>query len=147
MKYKLLALGSLKGGPEKQLFEHYVKRITLDFSVHELIPKKHYTKEDEGSLILSHLSFTDYVIALDEKGKDISTRSFFEILENRSLQFKGCVFIIGGADGLSKTVTERCHMLISFGKMTWPHMLVRALLAEQLYRCQQIKNNHPYHRD
>lgn len=147
MKYRLLALGALKASPEKQLFDHYLGRLTLDFSVQELIAKKHHTKEEEGALILSHLSSSDYVITLDEKGKDLSTRSLFELLENQSNQTKVCTFIIGGADGLSEAVKKRCQMLISFGKMTWPHMLVRALLVEQLYRCQQIKNNHPYHRD
>lgn len=147
MKYRLLALGTLKASPEKQLFDHYLGRLTLDFSVQELISKKHHTKEEEGALILSQLSSKDYVIALDEKGKDLSTRSFFELLDNQANQTKVCTFIIGGADGLSETVKKRCQMLISFGKMTWPHMLVRSLLVEQLYRCQQIKNNHPYHRD
>lgn len=147
MKYKLLALGVLKASPEKQLLDHYLGRLSLDFSIQELISKKHHTKEEEGTLILSHLSPNDYVIALDEKGKDLSTRSFFDLLENQSNQIKVCTFIIGGADGLSEAVKNRCQMLISFGKMTWPHMLVRTLLVEQLYRCQQIKNNHPYHRD
>ncbi|MBY0462666.1 MAG: 23S rRNA (pseudouridine(1915)-N(3))-methyltransferase RlmH [Alphaproteobacteria bacterium] len=147
MKYKLLALGALKASPEKQLLDHYLGRLTLDFSIQELASKKHHTKEEEGELILSHLSSNDYAIALDEKGNDLSTRSFFELLENRSHQTKVCTFIIGGADGLSEDVKKRCQMLICFGKMTWPHMLVRALLVEQLYRCQQIKNNHPYHRD
>jgi 23S rRNA (pseudouridine1915-N3)-methyltransferase len=147
MKYKLLALGTLKASPEKQLLDHYLERLSLDFSIQELISKKHHTKEEEGALILGHLSPNDYVIALDEKGKDLSTRSFFDLLENQANQTKVCTFIIGGADGLSEAVKNRCQMLISFGKMTWPHMLVRALLVEQLYRCQQIKNNHPYHRD
>ncbi|MBY0281447.1 MAG: 23S rRNA (pseudouridine(1915)-N(3))-methyltransferase RlmH [Alphaproteobacteria bacterium] len=147
MKYKLLALGTLKASSEKQLLDHYLGRLTLDFGVQELISKKHHTKEEEGALILSHLSSNDYVIGLDEKGVDLSTRSFFELLENKSNQTKVCTFIIGGADGLSEAVKKRCQMLICFGKMTWPHMLVRALLVEQLYRCQQIKNNHPYHRD
>lgn len=147
MKYKLLAIGALKASPEKQLLDHYLKRLTLDFTIEELIPKRHYTKEDEGALILNHLAPNDYVITLDEKGKDLTTRAFFELLENQATYTKACIFVIGGADGLSEAVKKRCQMLVNFGKMTWPHMLVRALLVEQLYRCQQIKNNHPYHRD
>jgi len=147
MKYRLIGVGALKAGPEKQLLDSYLRRLTLDFSVQEVISKKHYTKQDEGQLILDHLGAQEYVVGLDEKGKDLSTRSLFNLLENQALHVKVCTFVIGGADGLSNQVKERCQMLLNLGRMTWPHMLVRSLLVEQLYRCQQIKNNHPYHRE
>lgn len=148
MKYKLIALGAMKNGPEKTLLESYLKRLTLDFSIQEIIPKKTLSKEDEGDLISSNLNPSDFVIALDEKGDDLSTRALFDIIENRIVrEAKTCVFVIGGADGLGENIKNRSQLKISFGRMTWPHMLVRALLVEQLYRCQQIKSNHPYHRD
>lgn len=148
MKYKLIALGAIKNGPEKVLLDSYLKRLTLDFSIQEIVPKKAMSKEDEGVLILSHLQPSDFVIVLDEKGEDLSTRAFSDMIENRiSREAKTCVFVIGGADGLGENIKKRSQLKISFSRMTWPHMLVRALLVEQLYRCQQIKNNHPYHRD
>ena len=148
MKYKLIALGAMKNGPEKTLLDSYLKRLSLDFSIQEIIPKKTMSKEDEGDLILSHLHSSDFVIALDEKGENLSTRAFYDYIENKIVrEAKTCVFIIGGADGLGENIKKRSHLKINFGHMTWPHMLVRALLVEQLYRCQQIKSNHPYHRD
>jgi 23S rRNA (pseudouridine1915-N3)-methyltransferase len=148
MKYKLIALGAMKNGPEKTLLDSYLKRLTLDFSIQEIVPKKTMSKEDEGELILNHIHPSDFLIALDEKGEDLSTRAFFDLIENRIIrEEKTCVFVIGGADGLGENIKKRSQLKISFGRMTWPHMLVRALLIEQLYRCQQIKNNHPYHRD
>lgn len=147
VKYKLIALGAIKNGPEKTLLDSYLKRLSLDFSIQEIISKKGMSKENEGNLILNYIHLSDTVIVLDEKGENLSTCAFFELTEKISRESKTCVFVIGGADGLGENIKNRSQFKISFGHMTWPHMLVRSLLVEQLYRCQQIKNNHPYHRN
>ncbi|MCX7337848.1 MAG: 23S rRNA (pseudouridine(1915)-N(3))-methyltransferase RlmH [Alphaproteobacteria bacterium] len=151
MKWTLIAVGHLKDGPEKTLFDHYYKRLMVPLLVKEIHPKKTAakggSKNEEGDLILKVIDPQDYVIILDEKGDHLSTDEFYHVLEDDlSLRVKNCLFIIGGADGLSDPVRKRSQRQLCLGRMTWPHMLVRALLVEQLYRCQQIKSNHPYHR-
>lgn len=148
MKFKLIALGALKNGPEKNLLDSYLKRLSLDFSIQEIVPKKQLTKEEEGELLLSYIHPNDFLIALDEKGEELATRDLHNLIESRIIrESKNCVFVIGGADGLGANIKQRSQLKLSFGRMTWPHMLVRSLLVEQLYRYQQIKANHPYHRD
>lgn len=152
MKVHLIAIGRAKRGPEKDLFDHYVSRIRWPFSLHELEEKKALSgealKSREAELLLNAVPSGAAVVALDERGKamgsiDLSTRVQSWEDEGRP----ATCFIIGGADGLHETVRQRADLCLSFGKLTWPHMLVRPMLAEQIYRCQQIKAGHPYHRE
>lgn len=145
MNYLLIAVSHLKRGPEQALFDQYVKRLHRPLQVIEV--KQLNMPEREADEIEKHLLSTDWVCVLDERGRDMSSREFAAILEDAQVQWKRQVFIIGGADGLSASIRSRAHMSIRFGKTTWPHLLVRSMLAEQLYRCQQISKNHPYHRD
>lgn len=90
----------------------------------------------------------DKIIALDEGGKPLSSREFADQLAGWQRQGSSSfAFVIGGADGLADAVLKKAHLRWSFGRVTWPHMLVRALLAEQLYRAYSLLTNHPYHRD
>ena len=90
---------------------------------------------------------TDYIVALDEGGKDIGSQTLATTLLKASQDFKRIVFLIGGADGLSDELRKRSHLILSFGRLTWPHMLARAMASEQIYRVHTILNNHPYHRE
>jgi 23S rRNA (pseudouridine1915-N3)-methyltransferase len=84
-----------------------------------------------------------FVIALDERGENLSTADLAQKLRDKPQ----VSFVIGEADGLSDSVRGRADLLLSFGKLTWPHKLVRVLLCEQIYRIWSVHNNHPYHRD
>jgi 23S rRNA (pseudouridine1915-N3)-methyltransferase len=87
------------------------------------------------------------VVALDERGKSLDSSAFATLLGRWQDEGLGdLAFVIGGAEGLSPAVLERADLALSFGQMTWPHLLVRVLLAEQLFRAQCILDGHPYHR-
>jgi 23S rRNA (pseudouridine1915-N3)-methyltransferase len=109
--------------------------------------------EREGGLILQALeadfrrSWSPTVAALDQRGAAFSSMGFAERLASWRDAGKDPVFVIGGADGLSPAVLARADLKISLGPMTWPHQLVRVMLAEQLYRAQSILTGHPYHRE
>lgn len=151
MKIKIIGVGRLKSGPEETLIKEYLKRFHWSVEIIEVVAKKGLTgdslKEAEAHLILSHLPSTVPLIALDERGHSPSSLEFSQIVSSFQQQgISQIAFCIGGADGLHDQIRQRATKLISFGKMTWPHMLVRILLVEQLYRAQQILSNHPYHR-
>ncbi len=141
-----------KAGPERALFEHYAGRIAFALELREIEEKKKLKpqalKKREGELLLAQVPDGAVVVALDEAGKTLSSAAFAEKLRIwRDHGIKDVVFLIGGADGLDETVKKRADLVISFGSQTWPHLLVRGLLAEQLYRAQCILSGHPYHRD
>jgi 23S rRNA (pseudouridine1915-N3)-methyltransferase len=147
MKKIITAVGSLKNRPEQQLFDTFYQRLSPAPIIHEILPKASSTAEQEGQLILNFLKEDDYVIVLDEKGKQLSTREFAAHLDRLQGEVRQCVFVIGGSAGLDHKIKQRARFSLSLSLMTWPHLLARALLIEQLYRCQQISNKHPYHRD
>jgi 23S rRNA (pseudouridine1915-N3)-methyltransferase len=145
MKLLILAAGHMKDSPEKDLLSRYEKRLTWPLEVHEI---KQETPSTEAQQFLKLLKPDSYIVSLDERGKNLSTIELSDLFLHKVLPvYKYCTFIIGGADGLCDSVTSKSHLMLSLGKLTWPHMLVRCLLVEQLYRLQQIQNNHPYHRN
>jgi len=105
-------------------------------------------KTREAKLILGALPSGSPLVALDERGAAWSSRAFADrIAAWRDQGWPELAFAIGGADGLGAAVLDRAHTIISLGPMTWPHLLVRGMLLEQLYRAQQILAGHPYHRE
>ncbi len=101
----------------------------------------------EGELLLAKASEGAHLVALDGRGRELTSEKFAGWLAR--LRDQGCrdlAFAIGGADGLSDQLLKQAQMRLSLGTMTWPHMLVRAMLAEQIYRAVTILANHPYHR-
>ncbi|WP_135082069.1 23S rRNA (pseudouridine(1915)-N(3))-methyltransferase RlmH [Terasakiella sp. SH-1] len=152
MRTHIIAMGKWKKGPEKSLFETYGARMRPAPSLKELELRKKLSgqelKQAEAELLLNAVPTGAVIVALDERGKTLSSREFATKIENWQDQGRGdIVFIIGGADGLDESVRSRADLLISFGAMTWPHMLVRPMLAEQLFRASAILSGHPYHRD
>jgi len=102
----------------------------------------------EADLLLNALPKGAAVVALDERGKSLSSIDFaHRIAAWRDDGMGDIAFLIGGADGLDESVRRRADLVLSLGPMTWPHLMVRAMLAEQLYRTQQILAGHPYHRE
>lgn len=156
MKIRIIALGRAKAGPEKTLVETYGKRLTWPCEIVELEAKKGLEGAEliaaEAVLIDKALAKNPNgkraLIALDERGQTFGSRDFAKRLGALGNQgYSEIIFVIGGADGLSPTIRDRADLLLAFGAMTWPHMLVRALLMEQIYRAQTILAGHPYHRD
>ena len=156
MKLRILAVGRMKTGPEQALYEHYARRVKPAIELKEVEEKRPLAaaelKAREAELLLSALEDgkpdRKVVIALDEKGKSLTSRDFAARLQRFEDEGTAEVaFLIGGADGHGGVVLQRADLTLSLGAMTWPHLMVRAMLAEQLYRAQQIRAGHPYHRD
>jgi 23S rRNA (pseudouridine1915-N3)-methyltransferase len=158
MRLELYAIGKLKKSPMLSLIDDYQKRIVgiargLGFKpleITEIDHKKNLVgnslKQHEATLLLSNSP--DIVIALDETGDNVSSHAFAKMLDNyKNRNHPSCRFVIGGADGLCQSVRDKAHNIISFGNLTYPHMLVRVMITEQIYRAMTILSNHPYHRE
>ena len=139
------AIGRLKRGPETELVERYTKRLKrLKTTVRELPERA--SKDQEGEALLASIPASAFVLALDEHGEDLPSVKFARLLGDQLDQGRDLAFVIGGADGLSDAVKQRADILLRFGRMTWPHQIVRGLLFEQIYRAETILLGHPYHR-
>ncbi len=151
MQLLLAAVGRAKPGPERDLFEHYRRRLGWPLAVREVEEKRPLSVAErlarEGDLLLAQVPAGSVLLVLDERGKQLESPSFAERLAAwRDGGRSQVAFVIGGADGHGENVRRRADFLLSFGAMTWPHMLVRGMLAEQLYRAECILAHHPYHR-
>lgn len=154
MKISIISIGKFENSPHKQVYETYIKRLKWKVELKELdlknsqnfsVPK---IKEGEGALILKALKPSSKLIVLDEEGKQFSSVAFAKMISDFAVAGDSDLsFVIGGSDGLSEEVLQKSNLKISFGKMTFPHLMVRAILAEQLYRAQSIIAGHPYHRE
>lgn len=153
MRIHIAAVGRARQGPEAALYAHYADRIvTWPLALHEIEPRRRVAperlKDAEAELLLAAVPDGAVLVALDERGRQFSSRDFAQRLAGwHERAVSDLVFVIGGADGLAARVTARADLSLSFGAATWPHLLVRGLLAEQVYRAQQILAGHPYHRD
>lgn len=148
MQIHLITVGLLKKGPERDLISFYDKQIKWAVTETQIDARRYPSQKDWQSEIDRHLSDGGMSIFMDEKGKNLTSRDFADTFEKWQLNGQSKInIVIGGADGFSKDFKKKADMLLSFGQMTWPHMLARAMLYEQIYRAQQILANHPYHRD
>jgi 23S rRNA (pseudouridine1915-N3)-methyltransferase len=159
MRLIVAAVGRLKEGPERTLFEKYrdrfeslAKRLGLAPVIwHEIgesrAAEAAQRREEEGAALLKLLREAEFIIALDERGKQLASDQFAKTLaRTRDGGAKAAGIVIGGPDGLSQTVRDAAKLHVAFGAMTLPHQLVRIVLAEQLYRAATILSGHPYHR-
>ena len=101
----------------------------------------------EGTRLLAAVADQHYVVALDERGRELTTREFAGLLDERMRDGRDLALLIGGADGFAPAVRARADFVWSLSRLTLPHALVRVVLAEQLYRAHSILGNHPYHRE
>jgi 23S rRNA (pseudouridine1915-N3)-methyltransferase len=151
LKISIIAIGRLRKGPLLDVFDDYKKRLQWPLIVHELESK--YTDEriaqkDEAKKIIEKLDRVAFTVVLDERGRSLKSLDFAKKLGDLADQGQSHVqFIIGGASGLTDDVRSQANLLLNFGVQTWPHMLARVMLLEQIYRAQQILSNHPYHRE
>lgn len=151
MRILVAAIGRAKAGPHLELERFYAGRLAWKVTLLELEEKKRLPvpelREREGALLLERVPPGGAMVALDERGVSMSSAKFAEKLGAWERDGREIAFVIGGADGHAEAVRERADLLLSFGAMTWPHLLVRGMLFEQLYRAQQILAGHPYHRE
>lgn len=155
MRIQICAVGRMKSGPELDLAKDYLARFEKLGRAHGLGPAKMIEVEDrkkmgsaaECELLARAIPKDSVVCALDERGKQISSPEFAAVLGRwRDAGRSSASFVIGGADGLTAEFRDSVDQALSFGQMVWPHMLVRVMLAEQLYRAAAIQANTPYHR-
>lgn len=146
---RIVAVGRQRGGPEAELVARYAARIRPALIVTEIadgVGAPAEIKRREAAAILAALTPGEFVIVLDLAGRALSSEGFAETLTKWIDAGRKCSFVIGGAEGLDAAVLARADATLCLGTLTWPHMLVRAMLAEQIYRAQAIAAGHPYHR-
>ena len=155
MRVSICAVGRLRAGPEHDLIGDYLQRFDRNGRALGLGPARVLEVEDrkgggmvaEAGLLSRALPAGALVVALDERGRVLSSPEFAEELGGwRDKGRQELAFVIGGADGIAPALRDRADLSLSFGRMVWPHMLVRVMLAEQLYRAASILAGAPYHR-
>jgi len=153
------AVGRMKAGPERELVSRYIERARATGKPLALTPvdcleyaesraaSAAQRKTEEARLLTGGLPPGASICALDERGKSLSSLDLAEwIARLRDGGTPALAFVIGGADGLDPGLVERADKVIGLSKLTWPHQLVRIMLAEQIYRATTILSGHPYHR-
>lgn len=155
MHLTICAVGRLRGGPERALYDDYAKRLDRagralslgPLDLREVEDKKGGGMSAEAVLLDKAIPDNAVLWTLDERGTLLSSPDFsHKICTLRDDGASDLAFLIGGADGIDPTLRARASFSISFGKMVWPHLLVRVMLAEQLYRAVGIAAGTPYHR-
>lgn len=159
MRISLFAVGRLKSGPEKDLASRYLDRFSkagpavgLEFSRLIEVPESRAShadtrKKDEAANLQKSLPEGGVLVLLDERGRSLDSEGFAQMIGRFNDSGKRDMLIaIGGADGLDPDLHSRADAVVNLGIMTWPHQLVRILIAEQLYRAVTILAGHPYHR-
>ncbi|AHJ65812.1 23S rRNA (pseudouridine(1915)-N(3))-methyltransferase RlmH [Granulibacter bethesdensis] len=147
--WRIIAVGRMRGSEEETLFKRYAARLRPALTVTEIAEARGSTAEirrRETSALLAALPPACIVVAMDLGGRAHDSEALATLARRWREQPLPVCFMIGGAEGLEQPVLDRADHVLSLGPMTWPHLLVRPLLAEQLYRAQAIATNHPYHR-
>lgn len=160
MRLMIAAVGRLKAGPERELFEKYCDRIVRSGRSQSLGPLERIeVLEDrsanpiqrmqaESRSILSRISAADHILTLDERGAMLTSTEFASyIRDKRDQGTNSMAFVVGGPDGHDSQLRDAQHFQISLGRMTLPHGLARIVLAEQIYRAITVLAGHPYHRE
>jgi 23S rRNA (pseudouridine1915-N3)-methyltransferase len=151
MRLRVLAVGDRMPEWVNSAFEEYAQRFgsaqPLQLRALPVSRQKGTAgKGEEGQRLIGALEVRDFVVVLDEHGKELSTLELARWLEQRRAAGGNVAFLIGGADGLSDEVLARADLRWSLSRLTLPHALVRVLVAEQLYRAGTLLSGHPYHR-
>lgn len=156
MRVTISAVGRLRAGPERTLIDDYLKRFDRTgrnlglgpTKIIEVEDKKRGGKRAEAALLEKTINSGAVTCALDERGKTFSSPQFADrIAQTRDNGTSEIVFLIGGADGIDRSLVAQVDFVVSFGSMVWPHMLARVMLCEQLYRAASILAQSPYHRE
>ena len=159
MRLALVCVGKLKAGPERLLFERYFKRLTegartaglAGVDLREIgesrARRPDERRAEEAAAILAAAPKGAALVLLDERGPSATSEEWAaDIGRERDASRPAYAVAIGGPDGLDPSLRAVAHRVLSFGRMTWPHQLVRVMAGEQLYRAMTILTGHPYHR-
>jgi len=155
MRVHICAVGRLRAGPERDLVDDYLARFDKTARAMHLGPAREHEVEDkrgsgmaaEAALLERAIPGGALLMTLDERGRTLSSPQFAGKLEQwRDEGRRDLALVIGGADGMAPELRKRADFSLSFGAMVWPHMLVRVMVAEQLYRAATILSGGPYHR-
>jgi len=155
MKITLIAVGTKMPSWVTEAYSEYTKRLPPELAIKLIeIPATKRTKNtdlqrviaQEGASMSAAIPPGDFIVALSERGKLWDTQAFAQQLQNWRQKGQGLTLLIGGPEGLSNECLNKAHMQWSLSPLTWPHPLVRVMLAEQLYRAWTLLSNHPYHR-
>jgi 23S rRNA (pseudouridine1915-N3)-methyltransferase len=151
LRLTILSVGRWKAGAMRDLFDDYAGRLTPALVLREIEIRRRTAPDElrrlEGAALVEALPKGAVAVVLDGRGAVLSSEGLAEKMRGWRDSGRGdVVFLIGGADGHDAAVLARADATISLGAMTWPHLLVRVMLAEQVYRAQQILAGHPYHR-
>ncbi len=156
MNIKVIAVGKIKEKYLKEAINEYTKRLSpfCSFSVIEVNAEQindealiEQYKKSEAAKIIQHIKENSYIITLEIEGKNLSSEEFAQKIKSLSNGgYNEIVFIIGGANGLDKQISDISHFKLSFSRMTFTHQMMRLILTEQIYRAFKINNNEPYHR-
>lgn len=155
LKINIITIGTKAPDWVNKGYQEYSKRLSKFCSLNLIeLPVAHRSKNTntsnlklaESKAIADKISNSDYVIALDVKGKDYSTEGLAKLIDKTSLEYSSIAIIIGGPDGLDYSAFNKVDHKLSLSKLTLPHPMVRIILAEQLYRVFTLLNNHPYHK-
>jgi len=159
VRITVFAVGRMKSGPERELADRYFDRLKktgaplgLEFaSVTEITESRaqqpELRKQEESAKVLEALDQGGVLVLLDERGKTLSSEAFAErIARFRDDGKRQLLLAIGGPDGHDPALRDRADLVLALGAMTWPHQIVRILVAEQMYRATTILSGHPYHR-
>ena len=151
MRLIIVAVGRARSDPSSTLFDDYVRRLPWPLDLVEVQEKRKLApaelKAREARLLLDATPRGAFVVALDPSGEALDSEAFarrFDAWRERGPPI--IAFLIGGAEGLDRALEARADATLSFGAMTWPHLLIRVMLVEQLYRVSTILSGHPYHR-
>jgi 23S rRNA (pseudouridine1915-N3)-methyltransferase len=146
MRVRILAVGTRMPEWVTTAYEDYARRMRKDMRVDlEEIPVGR-VKADEEERLLQRIG-DDYLVALDERGKSLTTLQLARWLGERQQDGRNLTFVIGGPDGLGPAILVKAALRWSLSALTFPHAMVRVILAEQLYRAHSVLQNHPYHRE
>ena len=151
MRIAVLAIGRARGDPAMRIFDDYMARLPWPHELKELQESRPLKAEKrmarEAEMLLGAVPDRALAIALDGGGRMLSSEDFARRIGAWRDDGVPCLaFLIGGADGHGAAVLKRADLALSFGPMVWPHLLARAMLAEQLWRAASILSGHPYHR-
>jgi 23S rRNA (pseudouridine1915-N3)-methyltransferase len=151
LRVSICAVGRARGNPAAEICQTYLQRLPWPIEIREVEVRKNLSGEklaiSEAELLRAAMPARAVVVALDGKGKTLSSEAFAQRLGRwQDDGVADLAFAIGGANGLHPDLPRSADLVLSLGAMTWPHLLARAMLMEQLYRAHTILAGHPYHR-
>ncbi len=149
MKYQISCIGKASNTPEQSLINKYLKRLHNKIIIKEISQKNDFFNklDEQDEKLLKLAPKNSFLIVLDRDGINFTSENLAQTIKNcESKNFRIINFVIGGSFGHGKNIKKKANKILSFGKLTWSHLLARTMIIEQLYRVECIFNNHPYHK-